>query len=225
MIFHLILRPSPAESGAKVVSELVQRFGRDLLVLAQQEQFALWPHAALEVAFMHHIGQLNLAGHLSSLPEAIIQAAIHQQIKLGTAESCTGGLAASLLTDVAGSSAVMQGGVVSYSNDVKMNVLGVTASTLAEYGAVSIPVAQAMATGAAKALKADLVVSFSGIAGPGGGSAEKPVGTVALGTAWRGNASAKLYHFTGDRRSLKQQFAMQGLLKVWAILNDLDEAN
>ena len=218
MILPLICQASPTLNVGRIIHELKQNFKDDLLLIEQQGHIALWPSAAASAAVADRMRQPDLAPLISSLPQAIIEAALQQQVKLGTAESCTGGLAASLLTDVAGSSAVMQGGIVSYSNEVKMNILKVEATTLAQHGAVSTPVAQAMAAGAALALKADLVVSYSGIAGPGGGSAQKPVGTVAIGTFWRGKATAQLYHFTGDRLSLKKQFAMQGLMKVWEIL-------
>ena len=219
MICPLIFLPPPAINTATKLNELKQSFPQDLLIVAHQENYALWPSAKIEEAFQGRCQQLKLNDFIHSLPQMIIATATDRQVKLGTAESCTGGLAASLLTDVAGSSAAIQGGVVSYSNEVKIQLLGVSARTLAEHGAVSIPVASAMAQGAAKALGADFVVSFSGIAGPGGGSVQKPVGTVAIGIYEKGEAYAQMYQFYGDRLSLKRQFAMQGLLQIWAALN------
>ena len=101
------------------------------------------------------------------------------------AESCTGGLCASRLTDLAGSSQVLQGGVVAYSNEAKQSLLGVPAQLLIEHGAVSEPVAAAMAAGARERFSADCAVAITGIAGPSGGTEQKPVGTVcfALATA------------------------------------------
>jgi len=220
MICPLIYLPPPTSNAASVLNELKQSFPRDLLLIEHHGRYALWPSPTILAAFNARTAQLKLADYLSSLPQAIIQTAIDKQVKLATAESCTGGLAASLLTDVAGSSAVVQGGVVSYSNEVKMNILGVPATALAEHGAVSTQVATAMALGVAKALNADLTVAFSGIAGPGGGSPQKPVGTVALGLCWKGEAYAQMYKFEGDRLALKKQFAMQGLMQVWAHLNE-----
>jgi nicotinamide-nucleotide amidase len=100
-----------------------------------------------------------------------------------TAESCTGGLVAALLTSVAGSSDVVERGFVTYSNEAKMELLGVPAETIARHGAVSAPCAEAMARGALKASRADIAVAITGIAGPGGGSPDKPVGLVFLAAA------------------------------------------
>jgi nicotinamide-nucleotide amidase len=102
---------------------------------------------------------------------------------LATAESCTGGLVAALLTSIAGSSDVVERGFVTYSNEAKMELLGVPAETIARHGAVSAPCAEAMARGALKHSHANVAVSITGIAGPGGGSAEKPVGLVFLAVA------------------------------------------
>ena len=104
---------------------------------------------------------------------------------MATAESCTGGLAAKLVTDVSGSSAVFEGGVVSYSNEVKMKVLGVSAATLEAHGAVSEETADEMCRGARRVTGADIAVSTTGIAGPSGGTPEKPVGTVCFGITWK----------------------------------------
>ena len=104
-------------------------------------------------------------------------------LTLSCAESCTGGLVAKLITDLAGSSDIFEGGVVSYSNDVKMKILGVSEETLALHGAVSEETALEMARGVAERLGSDIGVSTTGIAGPGGGSEEKPVGTVCFGIA------------------------------------------
>ena len=103
--------------------------------------------------------------------------------RIATAESCTGGLVAGALTAIAGSSDVVLGGVVTYSNEAKRGLLGVSEGLLAQYGAVSEPVARAMAEGALAPLRADLTVAITGVAGPGGGSADKPVGLVHFATA------------------------------------------
>lgn len=104
-------------------------------------------------------------------------------VMIGTAESCTGGLICGALTDVPGSSACVAGGIVSYSNAVKEQVLGVSPDTLRRFGAVSEPTAQEMATGALRQLGCDLTVAVTGIAGPGGGTAEKPEGRVCFALA------------------------------------------
>jgi len=110
-------------------------------------------------------------------------------VMVATAESCTGGLVAGFLTEIAGSSDVVERGFVTYSNAAKADVLGVPADLIAIHGAVSAPVAIAMAEGALAASRADLAVSITGVAGPGGGSAEKPVGLVHFGCARRGGAT------------------------------------
>jgi nicotinamide-nucleotide amidase len=107
-------------------------------------------------------------------------------LTIATAESCTGGLIAGLLTDIPGSSSVVERGFVTYSNEAKSECLGVPADTLLAHGAVSEATARAMAEGALAASRADVAVSVTGIAGPGGGSAEKPVGLVHLACARRG---------------------------------------
>ncbi len=103
--------------------------------------------------------------------------------KIATAESCTGGLVAGLLTEIAGSSAVVERGFVTYSNEAKVELLGVPAALVAQFGAVSEPVARAMAEGALAHSRAHVSVAITGIAGPGGGSAQKPVGLVHFGRA------------------------------------------
>ena len=139
------------------------------------------------------------------------------QLTLATAESCTGGWLGRELTALAGSSAWYSGGVISYSNSAKVCLLKVPEATLAEYGAVSEPVARAMVRGAQEALQADCSVSITGVAGPGGGSLEKPVGTVWI--AWRLHEyeEARSFLFYGDREAVRLQAveeALQGLLKM-----------
>jgi nicotinamide-nucleotide amidase len=120
-------------------------------------------------------------------------------LTLGTAESCTGGAIASLITSVPGSSDYFVGSVVSYSNSVKTDVLGVSVDDLNVYGAVSKQVVEQMAQGALQALGCDCAVATSGIAGPGGGTAVKPVGTVWVAVANREKVVSREYHFTNDR--------------------------
>ena len=120
---------------------------------------------------------------IEQLAAAVIAAARARGWTIATAESCTGGLVAGALTAVAGSSAVVDRGFVTYSNDAKSEMLGVPAETIEAHGAVSEPVARAMAAGARVTAGVDLAVSITGVAGPGGGSAEKPVGLVHFGCA------------------------------------------
>ena len=149
---------------------------------------------------------------LTAKAAALLDALRAQGRKLATAESCTGGLIAATLTEIAGSSDVVDRGFVTYSNDAKTEMLGVPAALIAEHGAVSDPVARAMAEGAIRHSAADLAVSVTGIAGPGGATPGKPVGLVFLGTARRGEvAVAERHVFDGDRRSVRLQSVHRAL--------------
>jgi nicotinamide-nucleotide amidase len=140
--------------------------------------------------------------------------------RIATAESCTGGMIAAACTELPGSSEWFEGGVVSYSNAAKRGLLGVGAALLDAHGAVSEPVARAMAEGVLGRLGADLAVAVTGIAGPGGGSPHKPVGTVWIAFAQRIDSggvqtSAEHHRFDGDRARIRQDTvaaALQGLL-------------
>ncbi len=140
---------------------------------------------------------------------------IRETLRFGTAESCTGGLVAELLTRHAGSSSYFQGSIVAYSNAIKQSLLGVPDSLLREHGAVSPECVAAMASGALERLGLDLAVSISGIAGPAGGTAEKPVGLVYLGLAWReGSVTSTLTierRFRGERVRVQKAAALTAL--------------
>lgn len=142
-----------------------------------------------------------------------------KKLSCATAESCTGGLIGAALTAIPGSSAWYRGGVVSYANEAKIRLLGVSGATLATRGAVSEEVALAMARGVCGVLGTDVALASTGIAGPDGGSPAKPVGTVWLGWAWHGGAQAKVFHFSGDRAAIRAQAveaALSGLLALLA---------
>ena len=135
--------------------------------------------------------------------------------KLATAESCTGGLIASRITDVPGSSEYFVGGVAAYAYEAKVALLGVSWDTLKAHGAVSRETVLEMARGARKTLNADIAVSVSGIAGPGGGMPGKPVGTTWIGLSTSDGEWARLFHFDGDRaqnKSLAADAALQFLM-------------
>lgn len=136
--------------------------------------------------------------------EALLEELRRAGLTLATVESCTGGLVAGLLTAIPGSSDVVDRGFVTYSNEAKQAMVGVPAALLQAHGAVSRQVAEAMATGALERCPADLAVSITGVAGPGGGSAEKPVGLVHFALARRG---APLHHreerLDGDRTAVR----------------------
>lgn len=136
--------------------------------------------------------------------EPLLAALRQRGWRLATAESCTGGLIAAALTSVAGSSDVVERGFVTYSNEAKTGMLGVPASIIEEHGAVSGEVASAMALGALRHSSADIAVSVTGIAGPGGGTPGKPVGLVWLGCSLRGSDVATVSRiFPGDRAAVR----------------------
>ena len=130
---------------------------------------------------------------------------------LVTAESCTGGGIGAALTAIPGSSAVYKGGIISYTNWVKHNLLGVEQSLLDQVGAVSAPVAEAMAQGARKALEADVAVSVTGLAGPGGDDYGNPVGRVYIGYADEMRTIHREFTFSGDREAVRRQAAEEAL--------------
>ena len=133
------------------------------------------------------------------LANALLQACQQRGIMLATAESCTGGMIISALTDIAGSSAVVDRGFITYSNEAKMDMLGVSPATLEEYGAVSRETAIEMAKGALDRSRAKLTLAVTGIAGPGGGSAEKPVGLVWFGVGLDGETVAAEHRLFADK--------------------------
>lgn len=142
----------------------------------------------------------NIIGEDDKKPEVLIGELLKKYSKtMSTAESCTGGTIASMITSVSGSSAYFMGSVVSYDNSVKINLLGVNESDLENYGAVSQQVVEQMAKGAIKTLKTDYAVSVSGIAGPDGGTPEKPVGTVWIAVASPNSVVSKKFQFFNDR--------------------------
>lgn len=152
------------------------------------------------------------------LAERVIDAAKGRKLRIGTAESCTGGLVSAALVDVPGASDAVWGGVVSYANDVKQGCLGVLSDTLAVHGAVSEQTACQMAKGARAALGVDVAVSTTGIAGPGGAVDGKPVGTVWVGVSSASGEHAALHHFDGDRAAVRRQ-AVDAALK--ALLDEI----
>ena len=133
-------------------------------------------------------------------------------LRIATAESCTGGLVAALLTEVAGSSDVVECGFVTYSNEAKMEMLGVTEGTLMAHGAVSRETAEEMALGAQSRSRADVAVSITGIAGPGGATPTKPVGLVHLASAREGQVLKAVHEiFPGDRSAVRLAALRQAL--------------
>lgn len=153
------------------------------------------------------------APDLMTLAETVVTRARSRRMTLATAESCTGGLVAAALTSVAGSSAVLEQGAVTYSNAAKARMLGVPEALIAAHGAVSKPVAEAMAAGARDRAGVDVAVSVTGIAGPGGGSADKPVGLVHFGLATAEGVRHVERRFTQqDRQAIRGAATEQALM-------------
>lgn len=149
------------------------------------------------------------------LAAAIVSACTRDGLLLATAESCTGGLIAGAITEIAGSSAVLDRGFVTYSNEAKVGMLGVAPELIGSLGAVSSVVAVAMAEGALHASRADIAVAVTGIAGPGGGSAEKPVGLVHFAVAVRGASTVHAERRFGDiGRSAVRLATVQAALEL-----------
>lgn len=133
---------------------------------------------------------------------------------LSTAESCTGGWISTVVTDIAGSSAWFERGFVTYSNEAKHDMLGVQAGTLARDGAVSEATVREMAAGALKASRAQVALAVSGVAGPGGGSADKPVGTVCFAWATANGVVSETLHLNGDRHAVRLQTVRHALSQL-----------
>lgn len=144
-----------------------------------------------------------------------------KHILLAIAESCTGGLLSALLTEIPGASSVLERGFVTYSNRSKHEMLAVDSELIAEHGAISEAVAEAMAKGALAAAKVDVSVAITGIAGPGGGTPQKPVGLVFIAVASRSDVVTRRYQFSGDRLAVRMQSVQTALQMLKATTNAL----
>jgi len=178
----------------------------------------------LERAARDHIGKHIFSVDETTFSEAVVQALMAAKATVALAESCTGGLAGDLLTQAPGSSEVFELGVVAYANRFKEQVLEVPRQVLEDHGAVSIPCVEAMARGIRRLSGADFGVSISGVAGPGGGTREKPVGTVFFALAAEGYLRHVVQQFSGDRQQVKLAAAHTALALVLRHLTgDLSE--
>jgi len=150
--------------------------------------------------------------NLNAGAQDLLQLCLIHAVTVATAESCTGGMVAAALTSIPGSSQVVERGFVTYSNESKTEMLGVPAATIETHGAVSEPVARAMAEGAIKHSRAIAALAITGIAGPDGGTPEKPVGTVHIAAAMQGAATLhEKHHFSGDRDSVRLQSSLAAI--------------
>ncbi len=165
--------------------------------------------AAAQVAAVLGLDAYSLEGH--TLEQVVGELLVERGLRIACAESCTGGLLTSRLTDVPGSSRYVERAVVAYANDAKVELLGVPPALIEEHGAVSERVAQAMAQGIRASAKADIGVGVTGIAGPGGGTPEKPVGTVAVAAVGPSGVRSRVFRFVGDRELVKFQASQAAL--------------
>jgi nicotinamide-nucleotide amidase len=155
-----------------------------------------------------------MPAQLAAAVQAVADTLLRRQWMLATAESCTGGMVAAACTDLAGSSAWLERGFVTYSNAAKTQMLGLDADLIASHGAVSEPVARAMAQGALLHSAAQVALAITGVAGPGGGSVAKPVGTVWFAFAGPWGVHSEVQHFGGDRAAVRQAAALHALVRL-----------
>lgn len=202
------------------VSSLPHTIGIDIVVSYKADQKE---HHSKEASIKKCVEASALAPHVwqyGNIPvnELVFNKAKEMKVTFAFAESCTGGLTSSKITDLSGSSEVFMGGVVSYANSAKIEMLGVKEETLKQFGAVSLETAKEMAEGALKKFQTHFAVSLTGIAGPSGGTKEKPEGTVVIGYAGinsSGNFSgSKKFQFPGDRIRRKERFSDMALLML-----------
>lgn len=203
------LREKVAElCGEKVNWSVFSDESRSLVMLEGTKA----ERSKIETELSKYYSEVLIREGNDAFPRDLIHVLNKKKMKLCTAESCTGGLIAKLLTDVAGSSAVFWGGFITYDNDAKKRILGVSKNCLEEFGAVSLETVREMAFGAMERSGADCSLAISGIAGPGGGSPEKPVGTVCIGACLKdGLFCGKRFQFKGSReriRTLSAHFAL-----------------
>lgn len=177
--------------------------------------------APLEDEIRRRLGTYIFGTDDTTLEQAVGARLRERGWTLALAESCTGGLVAKRITDVPGSSAYFLAGYVTYSNGAKTDLLGVSPQTLQAHGAVSAETVKAMAAGAVQRSGATVAVAVSGIAGPGGGTPERPVGTVWIGLSGPGMTKARQFQFRGSRSVIREWAAQQALAYLWAFLAEL----
>jgi nicotinamide-nucleotide amidase len=167
------------------------------------------------------LGEYRVPGS-GDVAREVVEVLTRRGWTLGLGESCTGGLVARRITDVPGASTVLLGGVVAYANPAKVRYLGVPEEVLAERGAVSAEVARAMASGAARAFEADCGVGITGVAGPGGGTPDKPVGTVHVAASVGGRVQTEAWRFSGDREAVRIRSAQAALTLLLRMIQEAE---
>jgi len=196
-----------------VVSMTFPKYQEPLVLKKKMEIQKIIESSAL-APYVWNYGQTELS-------RLVLDRAMSKKLTFSFAESCTGGLASSKITDLAGSSAVFTGSIISYANEVKINQLNVKAETINKFGAVSLECALEMARGVYELTSSDVGISITGIAGPQGGSTEKPVGTVFIAYCHKKGIKAFKFHLPGDRQKLKDRFSEMALYILWKELESL----
>jgi nicotinamide-nucleotide amidase len=175
---------------------------------ASSEEEALELIKPVESEIRHRLGEYIYGINSDNLASVLIEKLKEKKITFASAESCTGGMISSMITSIAGSSDVFAGGIIAYSNEVKTGILSVNPATIEKYGAVSEECAAEMCAGCAQLFSVEASFAVTGIAGPGGGSEEKPVGTVCFGFYYKGDVKTFKMHFGGDREMVRIRSAM-----------------
>jgi nicotinamide-nucleotide amidase len=210
-----------AKAEVPVAATILASLGQIELHLSARAASRDRAEAAVEAASRQVADVLGLDAYSRdgrALEQVVGDLLVERRFRIAVAESCTGGLLTSRLTDVAGSSRYVDRAVVAYANEAKVALLGVPRTLIDEHGAVSEPVALAMAEGIRASAMVDVGVGVTGIAGPGGGDAEKPVGTVAVAAVIPGAARSRLFRFVGDREQVKFQASQAALDMVRRML-------
>jgi nicotinamide-nucleotide amidase len=200
--------------------------GGEIEVVTRYEPDAAATYAALEALVRERHADTLFSDDGTTVDDQVAALLRAKGWRISTAESCTGGLIAGRLTALAGSSDYVAGGLVVYANAAKVALAGVDPATIEEHGAVSLPVADALALGALRALDTDIAIGVTGIAGPGGGTAEKPVGTVCFAVATRegGVAVSRRLTIPGSRRDVRDRATLVGLHLLRGVLLGEDPA-
>jgi nicotinamide-nucleotide amidase len=176
--------------------------------------------APVEADLRKALGDVVYGTDQDTLESVIVRALCSREQKLAVAESCTGGGLGERITSVPGCSGTFVGGIISYANEVKAGLLGVSDETLRQFGAVSEPCAREMAEGAARLLGADWALSVTGIAGPDGGTEQKPVGLVYVGCSGPGGTTVEEHRFRGGREQIRTRSAQMALIQLWNRIRD-----
>jgi nicotinamide-nucleotide amidase len=203
-----------AQAAVPVAATILASLGQIELHLSARAASRDRATAAVAAGAARVAGALGLDAYSldgRTLEHVVGELLVERGLRIACAESCTGGLLTSRLTDVAGSSRYVERAVVAYANEAKIDLLGVPTALIDEHGAVSEPVARAMAQGLRASANVDIGVGVTGIAGPGGGTAEKPVGTVAVAAVGPGVARSRVFRFVGDRELVKFQASQAAL--------------